>query len=64
MGDLVAQWKVPLADKVHVIEFEHGTTTGKRIIRVDKKVNKSSHGQPHWAHLINLYFQYLDMSLI
>ncbi|KHN81583.1 Fas apoptotic inhibitory molecule 1 [Toxocara canis] len=33
--DTVAIWTVPLQDKIHKIEFEHGTTTGKRIIRVD-----------------------------
>lgn len=36
-GDLVAFWDVPLSDGVHRIEFEHGTTSGKRIIRVDGK---------------------------
>lgn len=36
-GDLVATWDVPLPDGVHKIEFEHGTTSGKRIIRVDGK---------------------------
>lgn len=36
--DTVAIWMVPLQDKVHKIEFEHGTTTGKRIIRVDGQV--------------------------
>lgn len=35
MTDLVATWRVPLGDGVHIVEFEHGTTTGKRIIRVD-----------------------------
>ncbi|VDO98784.1 unnamed protein product [Soboliphyme baturini] len=30
-------WIVPLQDKVHRIEFEHGTTTGRRVIRVDGK---------------------------
>ncbi|MFH4982300.1 hypothetical protein AB6A40_009009 [Gnathostoma spinigerum] len=35
--DVVAIWNVHLQDKVHRIEFEHGTTTGKRIIRVDGK---------------------------
>ena len=39
MSDLVAIWEVPLSDKVHKIEFEHGTTTGKRIVRVDGEVN-------------------------
>lgn len=38
-GDVVATWNVPLHDKVHRIEFEHGTTTGKRVIRVDHKVS-------------------------
>lgn len=37
-SDLVAVWDVPLSDKIHRIEFEHGTTTGKRIIRVDGEV--------------------------
>lgn len=38
MGDTVAVWTVPLSDKIHQIEFEHGTTTGKRVVRVDGKV--------------------------
>jgi len=37
-SDLVAKWDVTLSDKVHRVEFEHGTTTGKRIIRVDGNV--------------------------
>jgi len=37
-SDLVAKWDVTLSDKVHRVEFEHGTTTGKRIIRVDGEV--------------------------
>ncbi|XP_067937876.1 fas apoptotic inhibitory molecule 1-like [Watersipora subatra] len=35
--DLVAQWQVPLSDGIYLVEFEHGTTTGKRIIRVNGK---------------------------
>lgn len=38
-ADLVAYWSVPLADGVHTVEFEHGTTTGKRVLRVDGQVN-------------------------
>lgn len=44
--DTVAVWKVPLVDGVHQIEFEHGTATGKRVIRLDGKVStvfKSNH---------------------
>ena len=37
-SDLVAYWEVRLSDGVHKIGFEHGTTTGKRIIWVDEKV--------------------------
>ncbi|XP_016387882.1 fas apoptotic inhibitory molecule 1-like [Sinocyclocheilus rhinocerous] len=36
-GDLVAVWDVALSDGVHRIEFEHGTTTGKRVIYIDGK---------------------------
>ncbi|KAF1763031.1 hypothetical protein GCK72_011296 [Caenorhabditis remanei] len=36
-GDCVATWNVPLHAQVHKVEFEHGTTTGKRVIRVDGK---------------------------
>ncbi|XP_069120710.1 fas apoptotic inhibitory molecule 1-like [Argopecten irradians] len=35
--DTVASWKLPLPDGVHIIEFDHGTTSGKRVIRVDQK---------------------------
>jgi len=37
IGDLVAVWDVPMQDRVHRIEFEHGTTTGKRIVKLDGK---------------------------
>ena len=39
MSDLVAQWDVALSDGVHKIEFEHGTTSGKRVIYIDGKVS-------------------------
>lgn len=37
-ADLVAYWSVPLLDGVHTVEFEHGTTSGKRVLRVDGQV--------------------------
>lgn len=40
--DLVAVWDVPLQDGIHAVEFEHGTLTGKRVIRVDGKVCHSN----------------------
>jgi len=36
-SDLVAVWEVHLADGIHVIEFEHGTTSGSRLLRVDRE---------------------------
>ena len=37
--DLVADWTISLPDGIHKVEFEHGTTSGKRVIWVDGKVN-------------------------
>lgn len=31
--DVVAIWDVHLADGIHLIEFEHETTTGRRVVR-------------------------------
>ena len=36
-SDLVAAWEVSLPDGAHLIEFEHGTTSGKRVVKVDGK---------------------------
>jgi hypothetical protein len=33
--DVVATWDVALADGIHTVHFEHGTTTGKRVIILD-----------------------------
>ncbi|KAL4003728.1 Fas apoptotic inhibitory molecule 1 [Acanthocheilonema viteae] len=35
--DTVASWSVPVEDRIYKIEFEHGTASGKRVIRVDGK---------------------------
>lgn len=40
-NDLVGVWEVALSDGVHRIEFEHGTTTGKRVVCIDGKVKFS-----------------------
>ena len=37
MADLVGVWEVSLSDGIHTIKFEHGTTTGKRVITVDER---------------------------
>lgn len=36
--DLVARWNISLPDGKYTIEFEHGTTSGRRVIRVNDKV--------------------------
>lgn len=41
-SDLVATWDLALSDGVHKVEFEHGTTSGKRVIRVDGMVRDSA----------------------
>jgi len=35
--DVVALWEVSLPDGIHVIDFEHETTSGRRVIRVDSE---------------------------
>ncbi len=37
VGDVAAVWDVKLPDGNHRIIFEHGTTSGKRVITVDDK---------------------------
>lgn len=34
-SDVVATWDVALSDGIHTVLFEHGTTTGKRVILLD-----------------------------
>lgn len=38
--ELSAEWRVPLRGNLHTVEFEHGTTSGKRILWVDGKVDR------------------------
>lgn len=43
-GDVAAVWDIKLADGVHKIVFEHGTTSGKRVISVDgEEVKLAAH---------------------
>lgn len=39
--DIVGKWNLSLPDGRYTIEFEHGTTSGKRVIRVNDKVSES-----------------------
>lgn len=34
-GDVAAVWDIKLVDGIHKIVFEHGTSSGKRVITVD-----------------------------
>lgn len=36
--DVVAEWQVPVRGKLHNLEFEHGTTSGKRILWMNGQV--------------------------
>ncbi|XP_023220836.1 fas apoptotic inhibitory molecule 1-like [Centruroides sculpturatus] len=36
-SDLIGVWEVRLSDRVHRVEFEHGTASGRRVLRVDGK---------------------------
>lgn len=36
--DVVAEWQVLSHGKLHKIEFEHGTTSGKRVLWIDGQV--------------------------
>ncbi len=36
-GDVVATWELRLNDGPHKVTFEHGTTSGKRVILIDGK---------------------------
>lgn len=36
--DVVAEWQVPVRGQLHQLEFEHGTTSGKRILWVNGQV--------------------------
>lgn len=38
MSEPTARWTVPMSDGNHVVEFEHGTATGKRVVKVDDNV--------------------------
>ncbi len=38
--DIVARWNISLPDGKYKIEFEHGTTSGRRVIRVNDKVKQ------------------------
>lgn len=58
--DTVAVWKLPLADGIHEIEFEHGTATGKRIIRLDGKVRQFSY-KYNYIILLRLMIRVLAM---
>lgn len=36
--DSVGIWHVPLSTGLHSVEFEHGTATGRRVVKVDDEV--------------------------
>ncbi|XP_076167294.1 fas apoptotic inhibitory molecule 1 isoform X4 [Ptiloglossa arizonensis] len=37
LDEPTVKWTVPMSDGNHVIEFEHGTATGRRVVKLDGK---------------------------
>lgn len=35
---VIAEWRIPIKGKLHKIEFEHGTASGKRVLWINDKV--------------------------
>lgn len=38
--DIIAEWRIPIKGKLHKIEFEHGTASGKRVLWINDKVSR------------------------
>lgn len=36
--EIAAEWQIPVRGRLHKVEFEHGTTSGRRILWIDEKV--------------------------
>lgn len=36
--DVIAEWRIPIKGRLHKIEFEHGTASGKRVLWINDKV--------------------------
>lgn len=36
--EISAEWRVPIKGRLHKIEFEHGTASGKRVLWINDKV--------------------------
>ena len=51
-SDLVAVWEVHLPDGIHVVEFEHGTTSGKRVLRFVRHI-ENKNLKPMMSYIIN-----------
>lgn len=36
--ETIAEWRIPIKGRLHKIEFEHGTASGKRVLWINDKV--------------------------
>lgn len=53
--DITAEWRIPIKGKLHKIEFEHGTASGKRVLWINDKVkSKYEEKEILIASLINM----------
>lgn len=39
--EIIAEWRIPIKGRLHKIDFEHGTASGKRVLWINDKVGKS-----------------------
>lgn len=40
--EITAEWRIPIKGRLHKIEFEHGTASGKRVLWINDKVNEQN----------------------
>ena len=63
--EATAEWAITLSDGKHRIQFEHGTTSGKRVIVLDGKVSKKRAHFRHkaWAKFAFSFHSYIGNSI-
>lgn len=60
--EIVGSWDVPLRGKIYKVEFEHGTTTGKRVLWIDGQVWLEILLHVHIEHIFNGFYIFFRKS--
>jgi len=50
--DIIAEWRIPIKGRLHKIDFEHGTASGKRVLWINDKVGKRINKKKRIYHSI------------